>query len=98
MPGCRAVTTFPGRRKNADLIEKTFKEEFWRAAQLVFGPCAWLLIVTGSLPAPAGPGDWHGQWGHPSWELGTRTQAMPATVVALFSGEKSCFGGGCCKP
>lgn len=65
MPGCRAVTTFPGRRKNADLIEKTFKEEFWRAAQLTFSSCARLLIVTGPLHAPAGPGDQHGQWGHP---------------------------------
>lgn len=63
--GLPAVTTFPGRCRNADLIEKTFKEKFWRAALLEFGSCTWLLAAAGSVCASAGPKDQHGQRGHP---------------------------------
>lgn len=84
--GLPAVTTFPGRRRNADLIEKTFKEEFWRAAQLGFGSHARLPAAVGSLCAPARPGDRHGQRGHPRWEPGTRAEALLA-----ISRHRNCF-------
>lgn len=61
--GLPAVTTFPGRRRNADLIEKTFKEEFWRAARLGLGSHARLTAAAGSLRVPAGPGDQHKRGG-----------------------------------
>lgn len=70
--GLLAVTTFPGRRRNADLIEKTFKEEFWRAARLGFASRTRLPAAVGSLCAPAGPGDQHGRREYHQRELGTR--------------------------
>lgn len=98
--GLPTVTTFPGRRRNADLIEKTFKEEFWRAARLGFGSHAQLLAAEGSLRAPAGPGYQHKQKGFPQWEQ-SPPGCQSAQQLLYFVHKKAAWGRlsqGCSVP